>query len=241
MSLDRLQAMTVLVKVVEQGSVAGAAERMNISTLAVSRHVALLEAHLDARLLNRTTRRVLITEIGQALYERTLQLSALCRCWSICRKQKPQPRSITPRHAAAYVSAARSISRCRTWPPPLAHLRRAIRRCYSTFPHPIVLSIWWRKGGGKRPQELVKHNCLTNEFASVKNHWPLLDRQRHELKIAVKGSAHASSGEMLATIAAQAVGIAHQPNFIVEPPFKTGRPVPILAKYQPALCHIYAV
>ena len=98
-----------------------------------------------------------------------------------------------------------------------------------------------RYGTPKRPQELVKHNCLTNEFASVKNHWPLLDRQRHELKIAVKGSAHASSGEMLATIAAQAVGIAHQPNFIVEPPFKTGRPVPILAKYQPALCHIYAV
>ena len=80
MPFDWLQAMTVLVKVVEQGSVAGAAERMNISTLAVSRHVALLEAHLDARLLNRTTRRVLITEIGQALYERTLQLSALCRC-----------------------------------------------------------------------------------------------------------------------------------------------------------------
>ena len=46
MALDRLQAMNVFVKVVEQGSFARAAERMALSTSAVSRHVADLETHL---------------------------------------------------------------------------------------------------------------------------------------------------------------------------------------------------
>ena len=47
MALDRLLAMTVFVKVVEQGSFAKAADRLNMSNSAVSRHVAELEAHLD--------------------------------------------------------------------------------------------------------------------------------------------------------------------------------------------------
>ena len=76
MALDRLLAMTVFVKVVEQGSFARAAERMNMSTSAVSRHVAELEAHLTTRLLNRTTRRISLTESGQAYFERALHLLA---------------------------------------------------------------------------------------------------------------------------------------------------------------------
>ena len=76
MALDRLLAMTVFVKVVEQGSFARAAERLHMSTSAVSRHVAELEAHLDTRLLNRTTRRISQTESGQAYFERALHLLA---------------------------------------------------------------------------------------------------------------------------------------------------------------------
>ncbi len=76
MALDRLLAMTVFVKVVEQGSFVRAAERMNMSTSAVSRHVAELETHLTTRLLNRTTRRISLTESGQAYFERALHLLA---------------------------------------------------------------------------------------------------------------------------------------------------------------------
>ena len=68
--------MTVFAKVVEQGSFARAAERLTISTSACSRHVAELEAHLDTRLLNRTTRRLSLTESGQGFYERCVQLLA---------------------------------------------------------------------------------------------------------------------------------------------------------------------
>lgn len=68
--------MTVFVRVVEQGSFARAADKLNLSTSAVSRHVADLEAHLAARLLNRTTRRLSLTESGQAFHERCVQLLA---------------------------------------------------------------------------------------------------------------------------------------------------------------------
>jgi DNA-binding transcriptional LysR family regulator len=72
--MDRFRALTVFTKVVELGSFARAAERLGISTTACSRHVAELETHLDARLLNRTTRRLSLTESGQAFYERCVQL-----------------------------------------------------------------------------------------------------------------------------------------------------------------------
>lgn len=74
--MDRFQAMSVFAKVVEQGSFARAADRLDMSTSAVSRHVAELEAHLDVRLLNRTTRRLSLTESGQAFFERCVQLLA---------------------------------------------------------------------------------------------------------------------------------------------------------------------
>jgi DNA-binding transcriptional LysR family regulator len=74
--MDRFLALTVFANVVEQGSFTRAADRLALSASAVSRHVADLEAHLDTRLLNRTTRRISLTESGQAFYERCVQLLA---------------------------------------------------------------------------------------------------------------------------------------------------------------------
>lgn len=74
--MDRFDAITAFVKVVEAGSFARAAERLDVSVSSVSRHVTDLEAHLDARLLNRTTRRLSLTETGRAFHERCVQLLA---------------------------------------------------------------------------------------------------------------------------------------------------------------------
>ncbi len=74
--MDRFQAITVFTRVVEAGSFARAAERLGVSVSSVSRQVAELEAHLDARLLNRTTRRLSLTESGRAFHERCVQLLA---------------------------------------------------------------------------------------------------------------------------------------------------------------------
>lgn len=74
--MDRFAAINAFARVVEAGSFARAAERMGVSVSAVSRQVAELEAHLDVRLLNRTTRRLSLTESGQAFFDRSVQLLA---------------------------------------------------------------------------------------------------------------------------------------------------------------------
>ena len=74
--MDRFAAMRAFARVVESGSFVRAAERTEISTSSLSRLVADLEAHLHARLLNRTTRKLSLTETGQAFYERCVQLLA---------------------------------------------------------------------------------------------------------------------------------------------------------------------
>ncbi|MDH5207316.1 MAG: LysR family transcriptional regulator [Burkholderiaceae bacterium] len=72
--MDRWSAMQAFVRVVEAGSFVAAADRLGISTSSLSRLVADLEQHLGARLLNRTTRRLSLTESGQAYYERCVTL-----------------------------------------------------------------------------------------------------------------------------------------------------------------------
>jgi DNA-binding transcriptional LysR family regulator len=64
------------VAVVEAGSFVGAADRLASSTSTLSRQIAELEQRLGARLLNRTTRKLSLTEGGQAFYERAAQLLA---------------------------------------------------------------------------------------------------------------------------------------------------------------------
>jgi DNA-binding transcriptional LysR family regulator len=74
--MDLVRAMKTYVAVVEAGSLVGAAERLDTSTTAVSRHVAMLEEHLGARLLNRTTRRISMTDVGEAFFGRTQNILA---------------------------------------------------------------------------------------------------------------------------------------------------------------------
>jgi len=74
--MDRFHAIEAFAKVVETGSFARAADRLGVSVSSVSRHVSDLEAHLGARLLNRTTRRLSLTEPGRVFHERCVQLLA---------------------------------------------------------------------------------------------------------------------------------------------------------------------
>lgn len=74
--MDKFEAMRVFCSVIEAGGFVSAADRMGLSTSAVSRHVAQLEAHLNVRLLNRTTRRMSPTNEGFAYFERCTQLLA---------------------------------------------------------------------------------------------------------------------------------------------------------------------
>lgn len=68
--MDQLRAMRVLVKVIDEGGFAKAARALDLAPPVVTRVVAELEDHLGARLLNRTTRSVTLTEVGERYVER---------------------------------------------------------------------------------------------------------------------------------------------------------------------------
>jgi DNA-binding transcriptional LysR family regulator len=68
--MDRLRAYEVFVTVVSRGSFTRAADTLDTSPANVTRYVNELEAHLGTRLLNRTSRRLSLTEGGETLYAR---------------------------------------------------------------------------------------------------------------------------------------------------------------------------
>lgn len=74
--MDHLSGMAVFAKVVEARSFTAAAEQLGLSKSAVSKQVSRLEDRLGIRLLNRTTRRLSLTEAGAAYYERCARIVA---------------------------------------------------------------------------------------------------------------------------------------------------------------------
>ncbi|MEK8047335.1 LysR family transcriptional regulator [Ideonella margarita] len=74
--MDSLRAMRVFARVIDEGSFAGAARALDLAPAVVTRLVADLEEHLGARLMNRTTRRISLTEIGESYLERVRQILA---------------------------------------------------------------------------------------------------------------------------------------------------------------------
>lgn len=273
MALNRWLAMYVFVKVVEQGSFARAAERMDLSTSAVSRHVAELESHLDTRLLNRTTRRISLTESGQAFYERTLQLLAdLEEAEAAASSSTATPRgtirltcsiNFGVKHLAPAIGCFQarypavlfdiSVSdrfvdlveegldlaiRIGDIGNPNLIARKIGEMRLVTCASPAYLK---RHGTPRRPEDLLRHNCLTYEYAPVRNQWPFRDKGGNDLKVRIAGSVHGNNGELLTTIAAEGVGIAFEPDFIVSPLIKAGKLTPILKHYQPSPFPIYAI
>ena len=67
--MDLLNAIRSFIKVVEAGSIAAGARTLGLSPAAVSQNLARLEAHLQVRLLSRTTRSMALTPAGTLYYE----------------------------------------------------------------------------------------------------------------------------------------------------------------------------
>jgi DNA-binding transcriptional LysR family regulator len=72
--MDKLSAMQAFIRVVEAGTFTRAADSMALPKARVTRLIQMLESELQTKLLNRTTRRVMVTADGAAYYERALRL-----------------------------------------------------------------------------------------------------------------------------------------------------------------------
>lgn len=120
----------VFVRVVEAGSFTAAARRLGMPKSTVSRQVARLEEHLEARLLNRTTRRLSLTETGRAYFER-------CReaLWSLEEAERVARDASGKPEGTLRVSAPFDFAR--GW---LAPLLREFRELYPAIQVHLFLS-----------------------------------------------------------------------------------------------------
>lgn len=91
--MDKLNSMKTFVEVVNGESFTAAADRLGLSRAQVSKSVMKLESHLGTRLLNRTTRRVSLTEIGRVYFERCKEiLNDIDEIESLAGEQTIRPR-----------------------------------------------------------------------------------------------------------------------------------------------------
>lgn len=91
--MDSLTDIAVFVKVVEQGSFTATAEQLSLSKSVVSKYVTRLEDRLGARLLNRSTRRISLTEAGRSFFERSrVALQAIEEAEAEVSHQQSEPR-----------------------------------------------------------------------------------------------------------------------------------------------------
>jgi len=93
--MDRLRAMVSFVKVVENDGFAAAARQLNVAPSLVTLHVKSLEDRLGVLLLNRSTRKLNLTEVGQAYYERCVQiLSEIDEADRVAESSQVKPRGM---------------------------------------------------------------------------------------------------------------------------------------------------
>jgi DNA-binding transcriptional LysR family regulator len=93
--MDRLHSMRVFARVVDEGSFVAAARKLDLSAAVATRLVADLEAHLGTRLLHRTTRRLSLTDIGEAYLGRIRHvLTELDEAEAIASASNTEPRGL---------------------------------------------------------------------------------------------------------------------------------------------------
>ena len=138
--MDRLTSMRVFSRVIEEGSFAGAARELNLSPAVVTRLVADLEEHLGVRLLNRTTRRLSLTDTGESYLERVRHVLT----------------EVEEAEALATASSAEPRGQLRVLCPPafavqqLAKHLKVFRARYPRNTGRYLASWWTAKAGGHR-------------------------------------------------------------------------------------------
>jgi DNA-binding transcriptional LysR family regulator len=91
--MDRFANLTAFVQVVDNGGFSAAGRRMNLSKATISDQVQALENALGVRLLNRTTRRMSLTEAGRGYYDRCVRiLQDLAEADEVAGAQQETPR-----------------------------------------------------------------------------------------------------------------------------------------------------
>ncbi|NEN76183.1 LysR family transcriptional regulator [Pelistega sp. NLN82] len=258
--MDTLQSIRVFCYVVKLGSFTAAAEFLNMSTAMASKHVNKLEHRIQTKLLNRTSRKLSLTELGEHYFQQCLiALETLDNA-----QLEVQQGTITPR---GVLKITVPVICCT---PYFVNLLKTFRQQYPDIQLSVYLENKYTnlvEGGFDlalrsttelepgliaRPLTKVHFRLVASpsyieqygkpkKLEDLKNHWGVIPNYT-QLNIPIQTVADSNNTLLLKEMALSGMGIAYLPDWLTEEHLKNGTLVPLLEKEQPFTSPtIYAV
>lgn len=272
--MDKFTNIHAFVSVVENHSFSAASNQTEISKSLLSRRVSALESSLGVQLLQRTTRRLSMTESGRQFYQRAKRLlddltdaeNEISEDHSALkgRIKLAAPHSFGLKHLPETISdfinqhpevdihldlndrEVNLIDDNIDIALRVANLEDSslIARRLSTIRHITCASPDYIKKYGEpiHPNDLNHgHWGMHYSNIAVRDQWRFVDENKQTLFAKPKIRLHANNGEVLATAAANGLGITKAPTFILHELINEKRLIPILQNYQSFTSGLYAL
>jgi DNA-binding transcriptional LysR family regulator len=269
--MDRLRAFEVFVAVVSRQGFARAAETLDTSPANVTRYIAELESHLGTRLLNRHSRKLSLTESGEALYERARAILAdVDEAVAVTSAATLRPQGRLRVNAPLSFGLLHLASR---WPrfarmhPQVELDVSLIDRVVDVVEEGFDLAIRISRAGSTAhaarklatsrnvvcasPEYLRAHGTPATPaelarhacivYEYVGSEWTLLDADGRPQSVRVRAAMQTNNGDTAAAAARAGLGVVWQPTFLVGPDLRAGRLVPLLPGWRVPDIDILAV
>lgn len=269
--MDRLTAMQVFSEVVQRGSFTAAAEHLGMTRVMATRYVTQLEQWLDSRLLQRSTRRISLTEAGESFLaqcQQMLELSAEMQDRSGSRNQKPMGQlRITTSMSFGIAHLAAAISDYLRIYPEVSVDMQMVDRSVNLIEERIDLAI---RITGELDSNLVARRIapchsvvcaspdyiarrgLPTEPGELSRHNCLtyanfgkgewrFSQGGRQVSVPIAGNLSGNDATFLSQAVLAGAGVALQPTYLAGPLIREGRLVQLLPDWQPAELTIWAV
>lgn len=270
--MNQLEAMRMLVRVVDAGSFIAVANQLHIARSAVTRQIAALERHLGTQLLVRSTRRLNVTAAGAAYVEQcrdilsridaaesglsegrkaargrirlglplSFGLNVLMPALLDFAQQQPEVDLVMDLsdQRVNLIEDGLDLSVRVTAGFQPGDIVRKLGTCrMHTVASPAYLA---QHGSPQHPDDLRQHPCLiyANDVSQVQ--W-LYHVDQQAISVPVRGRVVANNGSVLTEAAVRGMGLAHQPDFLVQAALDQGLLRTVLAAFEGPPLGVYAV
>nr|WP_315204936.1 LysR family transcriptional regulator [uncultured Albidiferax sp.] len=269
--MDRISAMRVFSEVVTRGSFTAAAETLGMSRAMVTRHIAELERWLGTRLLQRSTRRLSLTEAGEACVARSRQLLELVNdVEQVVGQRDSEP------HGPIRITASVALGQTHLAPALVAYLARyprtrvdlqlgdqtlnmveeridlAVRITNEIDPALIARKLSVCRAVVCAAPDYLARVGTPRTLDDLAAHNCLsysrftksqwnLGRDGVETAVQVSGNLSANEASTLLQAVLAGGGVSMLPTFMVAPMLRSGALVTVLPEWQPAALGIYGV
>jgi DNA-binding transcriptional LysR family regulator len=270
--MESIDDMLLFSKLVELKSFSAVADHLHLSRSLVSKRISRLEDHLGVQLVNRTTRRLELTEAGRTYYQYCVQIeNTIHEAESVVGEIRQQPRGnlsinapvtygqmVLPGIIARFLKKYPDINinlslsdkfvdvieggfdiviRIGQLKDSSLKARKVSSTSLQVFAHRSYLK---KYGTPQTPQDLQEHNCLSYRYmAGAPNEWHFEGPMGREV-VHVRGNFSAENGVPLFRAVQEGLGIAVQPQFVLDS-FDSKGITTLLQEYQQPDIGIYAI